>query len=209
MSDIETFSLVKERCKFAHMNIRTERHGEEEKTAVDLKFEFTTANNLLSKLHTGLCEAFYKKDEKGDMLEDEQLRALRFPLMKNEMAWNLEIPRTLLRLHGANDAADIVMGGGKTNNFKLAMLEGGSVKWSFRVQYSEPDETAVAALSQVLSQTMHVSLECAEDEEQADLFQQVEQQTQEPPSDARLAAEKLFDAPQAEPDELPATVEAD
>lgn len=208
MSDIETFSLVKERCKFAHLNIRTERHGEEEKPAVDIKMEFTTANNLLSKLHPGLCEAFYKKDDNADLIGDEQFRALRFPLMKNEIAWNLEIPRTLLRLHGDMDGADIVMAGGKTNNFKLAMLEGGSVKWSFRVQYSEPDETAVAALSQVLSQTMHVSLECAE-EEQEDLFKQVEQQTQEPPSDARLAAEKLFDAPQAEPDELPATMEAD
>lgn len=204
---IDTFHLVKERCKLAHLNIRTERHGEEEVPAIDLKFEFNSANNLLSKLHAELRDAFYKADESPSLIEGDNVRTLRFPLMKNHVSWNLEIPRTLLRLH-SDDGADIVLGGGKTNNFKLEMLEGGTVKWSFRVQYSEPDEDAVAALSQVLSQTMAVSLESAE-EEQKDLFEQAEQQTQEPKSAARLAAEEIFMAGATEPDKLPATLEQD
>lgn len=201
---IDIFQLVKERCRLAHINIRAERHGEEEVPAIDLKFEFSTANNLLSKLHADLREAFYKADESGDLAGGDNIRTLRFPLMKNTISWDLEIPRTLLRLHGDTPESDIVLGGGKTNNFKLEMLEGGTVNWSYRVQVSQPDEEAIAALSQVLHQVVPVSLECAE-EDQKDLFKEAEQQTQQPMSAARQAAEQAFGKPGAQVDALPAT----
>jgi hypothetical protein len=204
MSNIETFKLHKERCKLVHLNVRSELHGEESATAIDLKFEFDSANNLLSKFHPDLRATFYRKDDNRDLIEGDHLPALRFPLLDPTFGWELEIPRTLLRLH---PAGDVVLGGGKTNAFKLTLKEGGTVNWHFRVQFSKPDPEAIAALSGLLQQVVPVTLECrGEEDEGGDLFDQVEQQTQAPKSEARIQAEAMFSGQGAAVDQLPATL---
>ncbi len=191
---IDTFQLVKERCLFSHMNIRTENHGDEKDPACDLKFEFSGANNLLIKLHPDLRDALYRADDNKNIDSDHKPHR-RFPLL-GTLPWDLEIPRTLLRIHDADDAAnDVVLGGGKTNNFKITPLEGGTVKWSFRCQFSKPDEDAIAKLMRALNQSVPVSLECADEEAKPDNFEQVEQVGKEPHSAAREKAESLFDKP--------------
>jgi hypothetical protein len=206
MSKIETFTLQKERCKLAHLNLRSELHGEEHANAIDLKFEFDSANNLLAKLHPDLRATYYRKDDNRELIETDHLPALRFPLLDPTIGWKLEIPRTLLRLH--TDSGDVVLGGGKTNNFKLTLKEGGTVSWHFRVQFSKPDPEAIAALSSLLQTVVPVTLECRgeDDEDSGDLFDQVEQQTQQPMSAARQQAEEMFGAPGAVVDTLPATL---
>lgn len=206
MSKVETFNLQKERCKLAHMNLRSELHGEESSPAIDLKFEFDSANNLLAKLHPDLRATYYRKDDNRELIESDHLPALRFPLLDPTIGWKLEIPRTLLRLHV--DGRDVVLGGGKTNNFKLTMKEGGTVNWQFRVQFSKPDPDAIAALSSLLQQVVPVTLECRgeDDEGSGDLFDQVEQQTQAPKSEARLQAEAMFGGQGTVVDQLPATL---
>lgn len=188
---IETFTLNRDRCKLAHMNIRTEKHGDEDVPALDLAFEMDTANNLLSKLDPNLRAALYRKDENRDLIESDHMPALRFPLLGPAFAWALEIPRVTLCLHA--DDGDIIMKSGKANKFKIELLEGGTVNWKFRVQFSEPDEDAIASLSRLLQHQVPVSLISVAEEETPDLFQQVEQRTQEPKSEARIAAEKVFD----------------
>lgn len=206
MSKIETFNLQKERCKLAHMNVRSELHGEESSPAIDLKFEFDSANNVLAKLHPDLRATYYRKDDNRELIESDHLPALRFPLLDPTLKWELEIPRTLLRLHV--NGGDVVLAGGKTNNFKLTLKEGGTVNWQFRVQFSKPNPDAIAALSSILQQVVPVTLECRdEDDDEAggDLFAQAEQQAQAPKSEARLQAEAMFDTPGAQIDTLPAT----
>jgi hypothetical protein len=171
---IQTFILVKERCLLAHMNVRTEMHGDERDPAVDLKFEFSSANNLLSKLHQDLRATFYCGDANQDMVTPDNMPHLRFPFM-GPVPWELEIPRTRLRIHDADKPEnDIVLGGGKTNKFKLVMKNGGTVEWSFRCQFSKPDEDIVAKLMRALNQRVPVSLECAEEEEEGDNFDKVD-----------------------------------
>jgi hypothetical protein len=207
MSKTEPFNLQKERCKLAHMNLRSELHGEESSAAIDLKFEFDSANNVLAKLHPLLRETYYRKDDNRELIESDHLPALKFPLLDPTIGWKLEVPRTLLRLHV--DGGDVVLGGGKTNNFKLTLKEGGTVSWSFRVQFSKPDPVAIAALSGLLQQVVPVTLECRdqdEDEGDGDLFAQAEKQAQAPKSEARQKAEAMFDTPGAAVDQLPATL---
>lgn len=188
---IEIFSLIKERCKLSHLNVRGELHGEETVPAIDLKFEFDSANNLLSKLHPDLRAAFYRQDDNRDLVGGDHLPTLKFPLLDPTIGWNIEVPRTLLRVH--SDDGDLVLAGGKTNNFKLTIKEGGTVNWKFRVQFSDPSKDVLAALSGLLQQIVPITLECrGEDDEKPDLFQQVEQQTQAPMSEARQKAETMF-----------------
>lgn len=194
---IETFSLVKERCLLSNLNIRTEMHGDERATACDLNFSFSSANNLLSKLHPDLRKTFYRADDTRDLVNPDHMPHLRFPLL-GPQAYELEIPRTRLRVHDAEDAThDVVLGGGKTNKFKLILKQGGTVEWSFRCQFSKPDEDAIAKLMRVLNQVVPISLECADEEEKPDNFEQVEKlsSTGQAASAARQQLESLFDKP--------------
>lgn len=197
MSSIETFSLVKERCLLGNLNIRTEMHGDEREPACDLSFSFSSANNLLSKLHPDLRATFYRADDTRDLVTPDNMPHLRFPLL-GAQSYELEIPRTRLRVHDAEDPAhDVILGGGKTNKFKLVMKNGGTVEWSFRCQFSKPDEESISKLMRVLNQVVPISLECADEEAEPDNFEQVEQLslTGAGPSEARLAAELAFSAP--------------
>lgn len=190
----EPFSLTRERFLVAHMNVRTEKHGDERKPALDLKFEATMANAVLLKLHPGLRDALYVPDAQRD-IENDYGRKLRFPMM-GAIPYDLEIPRTKLRIHDVDsEDNDLVLIDGKTNKFKIMPKEGGSVTISFRVQFSQPDEDAIAALSRVLQQTVPISLACEAAEEKMDNFQQAEQAGKEPMSEARAKAEAQFKGP--------------
>jgi hypothetical protein len=188
---LEIFTLVKERCLLSNLNIRTEMHGDERQRAVDLNFEFSGANNLLSKLHPDLRHAFYKAQDTQDMVTADHTPVLRFPLM-GPISWDLEIPRTRLQLHGDEPTDDVVLGDGKTNKFKLELLDGGTVKWKFRVQFTNPSDKAIAGLSHFLNDTVPISLECRDVEEEDDNFGQAEKLGQAPMSEARQKAEDLF-----------------
>jgi hypothetical protein len=190
---LELFTLIRERCLLGHLNIRTEMHGEDREAACDLKFSFSGPNNLLSKLHADLRSTFYKANDTRDMVNPDNMPHLRFPLL-GEQSYKMEIPRTRLRVHDAeNPEHDVVLGGGKTNNFKLVLKEGGTVEFSFRCQFSKPDEDSIAKLMRVLNQVVPITLECADEEEKKpDNFKQVEQLSLVVPSEARKKAEDMF-----------------
>lgn len=191
---IEIFSLTKERCLLVNLNIRTEMHGDQRESAVDIAFEFDSANNLLSKLHPDLRAMFYRASDTKDLATEDHMPHLRMPLL-GAIPVEYEVPRTTLRVHDIDDQAhDVVLGGGRTNKFKLTMKEGGTVNWKFRVQFSKPDEDQVARLMRVLNQKVPITLECKDEEEKPDNFQQVEQLSASgaAPSAARLAADDMF-----------------
>ena len=190
----ELFTLVKERCMLVNLNMRTEQHGEDRVPAVDIAFEFDSANNVLAKLHPDLRATFYCADDNNDLVTSDHMPHLRFPLM-GAVPYEIEIPRTLLRVHDVDgEQHDVVLAGGRTNKFKLLMKQGGTVVWKFRVQFSKPDEDMVARLMRVLNQKVPVSLESIDEEDEPDNFEQVENLSASgaPPSAARQAAEDLF-----------------
>lgn len=191
---IEPFALIKERFTLANVNTRKENHGDEIRKGYDLKFTGKMHNSVLLKFHRELRDAFYMTSKQAD-IEGDQKPVLRFPML-GDLSYDLEIPRTLLRIHDIDsEEHDFVMGGGKTNAFKFTLMEGGSVDVSFRVQFSNPDEEEMLKVMRVEFQSVQISLECAEMEEKPDNFQQVDLITQTPHSAARAEAESLFDKP--------------
>jgi len=186
---IEPFALVKERVLFAHMNLRTEKHGDESEPALDVKFELTTANSVLKKLNPELLGALYDFDKQADV-EDDFKRKLRFPLL-GVLPWDLELPRTKLTVHDV-DGNDIALHDGRTNKFRIEALDGGTVKLIFRCQFSQPDEDAVASLMRVLQQDVPISLESVAPVEKPDNFEQADLLSQGEHSEARKEAESLF-----------------
>lgn len=187
------FNLIKEKMAIT-VQLRIEKHGDENVNAYDARLQGNFPNAVLLKLHPELRDTFYKPAQQGDF-EQDFYPERRFPQI-DTVAWGLEIPRTLLRLHDASDPCDdLVLGGGTTDKFVLEMLAGGTVKMSFRVKLGELDEDDVAKLLRANGQTIPISLECAAEEEKPDNFEQVDLITQEPHSAARAEAESLFSAP--------------
>lgn len=197
MSD---FSLTKERALLAHLNTRTELHGDEDVPACDLKLELSLHNSTLNKLHPQLREVFYTADKQLD-IEADHLVNLRFPQM-SPFKWDLEIPRAVLTIH--EDDGDFIVQG-KANKLQLELLEGGTTKMQLRFQMGEIDPSDAAHLFSLLRQTVSISLGAAEEEEKGDNFQQVMDLGNDPAqhSDARKEAEAMFNPVGAQsPEEL-------
>lgn len=184
------FELVKERCNLAHVNVRSELHGDEKQTAYDVKFSVSLANSVLLKFHPELRDAFYKQGENKD-IDPEFVPNLKFPLIRS-ISWDLEIPRTKLIIHDEFTSKDVVLGGGRTNNFQFKFKEGGTVEMTFRCQFSEADPEDIARMLSALGQIMPISLESVEIEEEPDKFQQADLLNKEPMSGARQEAEAAF-----------------
>ena len=186
---IETFELVSEKCTLAHINVRTEMHGEERRRAYDLKFTKDFSNSILKKFHPDLLDTFYCASKQQDVEADYKPN-LKFGLM-GPVSWDLEIPRVRLVIHDL-DGNDLVLLDGKANKFKFEMLDGGTVKTAFRCQFGELDEDSAAKMLRALNETLPISLSCAAAEEQPDNFQQADLLSQEPVSEARKNAEAAF-----------------
>lgn len=184
------FELVKERCNLAHVNVRSELHGDEKQTAYDIKFTVSLANAVLLKFHPDLRDALYKPGENKD-IDPDFVPNIKFPLL-GAISWDLEIPRTLLRIHDEFEGVDVVLSGGRTNKFSFKLKEGGTVEMAFRCQFSEAEPEDISRLLVALGQTMPISLSCESLEEEPDKFEQADLLSKEPMSDAREEAEKVF-----------------
>jgi len=196
---MQDFYLHKERALLAHLNTRTELHGDEEQPACDLKLELSLHNSVLNKLHAELREVFYTADKQMD-LEQDHLVNLRFPQM-SAFSWDTELPRAVLTIHDDLDGDFIIQG--KANKFKLELLEGGTTKLQIRFQMGEIDPQDAATLFGMLRQTVSISLQAAAEEEKKDNFEQADLLSQEPMSEARAEAERAFKGAVTSPDEIP------
>lgn len=192
----EEFELVKEKME-VYIHLGLHKHGDSNVNAYYAKLSGNFSNSILLKLNEDLRDAFYVEAAQGDI--DGFKKELRFPKMYKAVAWNLEIPRTLLRLHDAhNEHDDLVISDGKTDTFVFDMLEGGTVKMSMRVQLPELTDDQVSKLLKLNGQTAVVSLESAPLEENPDNFEQADLLSQEPHSAAREEAENLFNKPRTD-----------
>jgi hypothetical protein len=154
------FTLNNETVRLANINTRTEKHGDDDVLACDIKLEASLANAVLSKFSDSLKEVLYTKDDGAveDLINPDHAQKLRNPLM-GPIKWNLDMPSVQFRIHhGENDDDDIVFSAAKANKFQFLCQEGGTVTVDFRVQVSEPDEEEVTKLLFMLNKSVKVSL---------------------------------------------------
>lgn len=156
------FQLNAEPVKLAHINIRTEKHGEEEVQALDVKFERVGANTMLDDIAPGLRTALYREGEAGDQADafnggPDALVALRFP--------SIEMP---LKLDGDYQGyvAEIETGLGLQGPIKLkgvfkknrvTALSGGSCTHEFTLS-THPDPEQVGRLYEAVGAEVALTL---------------------------------------------------
>lgn len=191
MSKQEPFYLIRERMG-VKVKLRTEKHGDEDVSAYDVMLAGAFANAILLKLDPALRPALYTM-EQGDLIDTTAFHTLKFDLL-GPLSWGLEMGRMVLELHDEDDERkNLYLTNREVDKFTFKLLPGGTVELALRVKLGVMDEEEdLLKLLRAANQQMLVSLHQAEIEEKGDNFDQAEQLTQEPISEARKEAEKAF-----------------
>lgn len=136
---ITMWKLTKKDAQLLHMNTRTEKAGDEDRLACDLKIGCTVPNTFLDDLCLGLRAAFYARPADKDLLDEEDHRpVLSFPQLA-PIEWDRDWTGVRVTLHyGVRDDGDVVLDGATINKLALTLKDGGSVEARFRVQW-HPD----------------------------------------------------------------------
>lgn len=154
------FSLTTTEVKLATMTPRTEKHGDEDVSAVSLGLRLTAENTLLDALDPHLRMAIYAPVEGQDQLPGVEPST---PVLRPRMVESLKLSCcfegwTVAIDRGIDEDDPIKLGGAKVDKFVVVPHEGGSVDIAFRVGSSDIDETEAGWLFGHLGQPIIVSI---------------------------------------------------
>jgi hypothetical protein len=147
MKEDQMIALEKHPVKILHLNVRSELHGDEERTAVDIKLGFDLPNRNLDALGPGLRESLYEIDPNADpsLLDDaDHLTHVKFPQL-GTLKWAGEYESVGLHLHLGNGRGkgDLLFVESKLGKLTITAKEGGTCACMARAQVlPTPDETA-------------------------------------------------------------------
>lgn len=162
------FSITKQTATLAHINVRTERHGEEPAGAADLKISFTDGNGVLSEFHPVLRSFLYKQEESPDQAEmpvGEALTVRRFGDLIEKLRLKHElIGASVLIAFGLGGDSDIELETADVDGFSVEMMEGGSVITTFRVK-CHPSGEQVKKLYEVLGNQITITITPAQEKQ--------------------------------------------
>jgi hypothetical protein len=155
------FEILASEVRFSHLNVRTENHGDEEVTAIDLKLEWTTSNEVLEQFHPRLLAALYEAPSEAQqgLTGVPAARAVRTFSELAPLAWHGEVPAAALVMHhGLGEGQDLKIGHAAADNFVMTPLDGGTVEVSFRVRAVCEDERILGRLPLLLHRSLPMTL---------------------------------------------------
>ncbi len=156
------FSITEQTATLAHINVRTERHGEEPAGAADLKIQFTAGNGVLSEFHPRLRHALYKAEENPaqgsvDGVKPEPTVRVFGDLIEKICLKHELVGAKVLIDFGLGGDSDIELDTADVDGFAVEMMEGGSVVTTFRVK-CHPSGDQVKKLYEVLGNEITISI---------------------------------------------------
>lgn len=148
------------RVTLSSVNIRSELHGADHVPAVDLKVSFVAANTMLDELYLGpLRQMFYEAataeneqqpelDGVAPATDTPVLRCLELEPIKLKHEW-VGYTATLERGARGPDS-DIIIGACAVGQMVVDMLQGGSCKFTFRIQAAGLTDTQLGPLATMI-----------------------------------------------------------
>lgn len=153
------FTLSKQLAKVAHINLREEKHGDDDVLAADIKLTAAVSNAFLDQLAPGLRAALYTTASGGSedlALEDNpHLVQIRFPLLRG-LKWEETMEGGGLIIHGAKKSDDLGFTA-DINSLRLDCKDGGTVELTFRAQIL-PEASEVGSLTAFLGHEAKISV---------------------------------------------------
>ncbi|CAB3643434.1 hypothetical protein LMG26685_02160 [Achromobacter mucicolens] len=164
------FSISEQTATLAHINVRTERHGDEPAGAADLKINFTDGNGVLSEFHPVLRSFLYKQEEspdQGEMPVGDALTVRRFGDLIEKIRLKHELVGAKVLIgFGLGGASDIELDPADVDGFAAELMEGGSVVITFRVK-CHPSGEQIKKLYEVLGNEITISITPAQEKQQS------------------------------------------
>lgn len=167
------FSIHQQTAKLAHLNVRAEKHGDEDVGAADLKITFTDSSGILSEFHPTLRSMMYKAPKTPADQEDifepaqESLTVRRFGTLIEVLRLKHEVKgATVIIGFGLGGASDIELETVDVDHFSAELLEGGSVNLTFRVKCA-PTSDQIARLYEVLGGEITITVMPPDDPQQS------------------------------------------
>lgn len=155
------FTIPDADVKLGHLNVRTEKHGTDDITAVDLRLHWATSNVALGMFHPDLREALYAAEpgQQKRVAGVEAVMPVRlFPSMA-PVKWTTEaVNRRLVIKWGIDGNTDLVLDDCTADSFVIQPLEGGTVDLTFRVRAVCEDERVLGKLPLLLNRTLPMQL---------------------------------------------------
>jgi len=160
------FELSHQTAQFTNLNLRAEKHGDENAPGADLTCSVRMPNDVLSEFHSSLKSTFYRAPEPGemDMVDKAQeeplaLTRLRFGKYADSLAWRDEIVGATFTVHyGTGGKSDVKLDDATIDKFQFEFMDGGTTFIKFRVKCN-PDEKQIGKLYGLIGGEIEVSLE--------------------------------------------------
>jgi hypothetical protein len=154
------FTLSAQQCKIAHINIRTEKHGEEDVTAVDIKVTSDVSNDFLSYLSSTLKGSLYGPPDssvQGSLVHDNPgyMPRLLYPEIK-QIKWIGKMAKAQVCLHGATKKSNLVLEA-DVDKLSFEAKEGGTLAIVFRISLI-PEGAALGKIAGMLGVELKVSV---------------------------------------------------
>ena len=167
------FNLDYARCHVRGVNFRVEKHGDEDRAAVDLKLELIRPATDLAMFGPQLRDALFWRDPsaaEASLLDeiDPSLEKpnLRCPMLKGPFEIDVSYVGCAVAIEwGLGGPSDIVLNTCKINRVRIKPMEGGSVVIHLRVQYSGIEDKTAGRLAMLIDQETVVSISAPEQAE--------------------------------------------
>ena len=154
------FEVDQTRAFVSSVNMRAEKHGDENVLASDIKFEVHLSNTILDEFDKGLKASFYREVRKGeqpDLIGDNKFAAVRYPLLGG-FRWEEEFTGyrvsigSELGLSDPLELSDITL-----KKFSFDPMEGGSVTVTFNA-VAHPTSDEAGELCALIQQHVQLTL---------------------------------------------------
>ncbi len=154
------FNLTNHPATLASLNTRTEKHGEDNVPACDLKIKTTMVAAMAEALIPGLRASFFRKPTVGEqqnLLDDDNRTQVKYAHMSAPKfditltGYALEIER------GMGMSKPIVLQGVELKRFEAAFADGPSVELTFTAS-CHPDKSVVAELYEMQQEDVQITL---------------------------------------------------
>lgn len=146
------FHLESSNATIINLNLRAEKHGDENQPACDIKVAVDLPSVRLNDIASGLCESLYRKPAKGDQLPlvevgkgaENQFTVLKHPGLE-PLQLKHKFPGYELGISAPEAEDGPFFADAEVKNFKITPRDGGTATVSFSVGV-EVNEEDVAAL---------------------------------------------------------------
>lgn len=136
------FELETTRARLVHINPRTEKHGDQDVPAADVRIQVIQGNGILALFAPTLRNSLYETDTSDGQLEGvEALTKLRYPGLIERLRLNTKLTGAEVVIgFGLGDSSDINLDTVDVDGFAVELMEGGSVSLTFRVKTTATGE---------------------------------------------------------------------